>query len=109
MQDCSFLPSLENLGEGRGESSKDMLKKTQFDKRLPVRWVQFPLQKAQANFTTGLPQSQNTLSPKSISGSNISIASFMDPVVVGPSQASLAVRITPEIRNGAEGCEPDSV
>ena len=100
MQDCSFLPSLENLGEGRGESSKDMLKKTQFDKRLPVRWVQFPFEKTQANFTTGLPQSQNTLSPKSISGSNISIASFMDPV--GPSRASFAVRITPEIRKGAE-------
>ena len=107
MQDCSFLPSLENFGEGRGESSKDMLKKTQFDKRLPVRWVQFPFQKAQANFTTGLPQSQNTLSPKSISGSNISIASFMDPV--GPSRASLAVRITPEIRNRDECCLPDSV
>ena len=85
MPHSSFLPSLENLGEGRGESSKDMLKKTQFDKRLPVRWVQFPFQKAQANFTTGLPQSQNTLSPKS----NISIASFMDLVVQGVPEKSV--------------------
>ena len=106
MQGCSFLPSLENLGEGRGESSKDMLKKTQFDKRLPVRWVQFPFQKAQANFTTGLPQSQNTLSPKS----NISIASFMDPVVVGPRQASLGVRISHlRYEMGMNAVRPDSV